>query len=161
MLAPVFVLGNPLWVTNAALGAVGGANLPAAQTVHVGLGIEAVTGGANFDISEWMIRETSAGLRTAPARSPCCARQAWRERHWRTLWSLNAPVKAAAIYSIATARSTLRSMQSRRIPASASEEECDTLHEMVSSPAATELWSSMIFWDSKRPILTRLVECLG
>ena len=51
--SPVLVLGNPPWVTSAAIGAVDGANLPAKENAD-GLGLDAITGRANFDISEWM-----------------------------------------------------------------------------------------------------------
>ena len=34
------------------------------------------------------------------------------------------------------------------------------LHELVSSPIATEFWSSLVFWDSKRPITAKLLNVL-
>ena len=41
-----------------------------------------------------------------------------------------------------------------------SEEECVLLHELVSSSVATDFWSSLIFWDSKRPISAKLLNVL-
>lgn len=41
-----------------------------------------------------------------------------------------------------------------------SEAECDLLHRMVSSPPAIEFWSSMVFWDAKRPITAKLLNRL-
>lgn len=52
---PIFVLGNPPWVTNAAVGALSGSNLPAKSNFKQDRGIEARTGKGNFDISEWML----------------------------------------------------------------------------------------------------------
>src|SRR5262249_23742732 len=53
---PLLILGNPPSVTSAALGAIGGANLPGKSNAERWSGIEALTGRSNFDISEWMLR---------------------------------------------------------------------------------------------------------
>ncbi len=42
-----------------------------------------------------------------------------------------------------------------------SREECESLYALVSSRAAREYWTSMIFWDSKRPITARLLNSLS
>jgi hypothetical protein len=52
---PVLVIGNPPWVTNAELGALGSSNLPRKTNLHQVTGLEAKTGKGNFDISESMI----------------------------------------------------------------------------------------------------------
>ena len=52
---PALVIGNPPWVTNAALGAIGSSNLPKKSNFQNLRGIDAVTGKGNFDISEWML----------------------------------------------------------------------------------------------------------
>jgi hypothetical protein len=52
---PLLVLGNPPWVTSAALGALGAANAPAKSNFHGRAGIEALTGRSNFDVSEWIL----------------------------------------------------------------------------------------------------------
>ena len=54
---PILVLGNPPWVTNATVGTLGGGNLPTKSNADELRGIHAITGSANFDISEWMIRQ--------------------------------------------------------------------------------------------------------
>jgi hypothetical protein len=57
----VLVIGNPPWVTNSALGALGSDNLPAKTNFQGRNGFASKTGKANFDISEWMlIRLTEA-----------------------------------------------------------------------------------------------------
>jgi N-6 DNA Methylase len=52
---PLLVIGNPPWVTNSALGAIGSSNLPAKSNFHGRRGLDAMTGKSNFDISEWML----------------------------------------------------------------------------------------------------------
>ncbi len=52
--APLF-LGNPPWVTNSGLGAIGGSNLPEKANLKYLSGLDALTGKSNFDISEWML----------------------------------------------------------------------------------------------------------
>ena len=52
---PILVIGNPPWVTNSALGALGSSNLPDKSNFQSRTGLEALTGKSNFDISEWMI----------------------------------------------------------------------------------------------------------
>ena len=52
---PVLVLGNLPWVTNAHLSTLGSQNLPSKSNFQNHNGIDAITGKANFDISEWML----------------------------------------------------------------------------------------------------------
>ena len=76
---PILVVGNPPWVTNSALGALGSSNLPDKSNFQNRTGLEAMTGKSNFDISEWMLmkllemlsgRQASLGMlcKTAVAR---------------------------------------------------------------------------------------------
>ena len=52
---PILIIGNPPWVTNATLGAIGSFNLPEKSNFQNYSGLEALTGKSNFDISEWML----------------------------------------------------------------------------------------------------------
>ncbi len=52
---PILVVGNPPWVTNAALGALKSSNLPEKSNFQKHRGLAALTGKSNFDISEWML----------------------------------------------------------------------------------------------------------
>jgi len=52
---PVLVLGNPPWVTNAALGVLKSGNLPPKTNLRGDPGLIALTGGGNFDVSEWLL----------------------------------------------------------------------------------------------------------
>jgi hypothetical protein len=52
---PPLVLGNPPWVTNAVLGALGSDAAPPKGNFKRLCGLDAMTGKSNFDVSEWMI----------------------------------------------------------------------------------------------------------
>ncbi len=52
---PILIIGNPPWVTNSELGAICSSNLPVKSNFQNHRGIEAITGKANFDISEWIL----------------------------------------------------------------------------------------------------------
>jgi hypothetical protein len=54
---PILVIGNPPWVTNAALSSWGSSNVPIKSNLDNLSGIDALTGKSNFDISEWMLRK--------------------------------------------------------------------------------------------------------
>ncbi|MBD3308248.1 SAM-dependent DNA methyltransferase [candidate division KSB3 bacterium] len=51
----ILVIGNPPWVTNATLGAIGSVNIPTKTNLQGYRGFHAKTGKANFDIAEWML----------------------------------------------------------------------------------------------------------
>lgn len=61
---PLLVVGNPPWVTNAELGALGSANLPGKTNLKRLRGLDALTGSSNFDIAEYiwlkLIRELAS-----------------------------------------------------------------------------------------------------
>lgn len=54
---PILVIGNFPWVTNAVQGSIGGENLPIKSNFLKHNGFDAISGKANFDISEWMLLE--------------------------------------------------------------------------------------------------------
>jgi hypothetical protein len=67
---PFLIVGNPPWVTNAALGRLESGNHPRKENRQGLAGIEALTGKSNFDVSEWMISrllEAAAGRRATLA----------------------------------------------------------------------------------------------
>lgn len=51
----LLVIGNPPWVTNSKLGSLGSINLPRKSNVKNLKGLDAITGSANFDITEFMV----------------------------------------------------------------------------------------------------------
>lgn len=58
----ILVLGNPPWVTNSVLGAMGSDNLPEKSNFQGRNGFASKTGKANFDISEWMLIRLAEAL---------------------------------------------------------------------------------------------------
>jgi hypothetical protein len=58
----ILILGNPPWVTSSELSRLNQQNLPAKSNHQNRRGIEAITGSANFDISEWMLLQFSQWL---------------------------------------------------------------------------------------------------
>lgn len=50
----LLVVGNPPWVTNAELGVLGSFNLPRKSNLKKLAGLEAITGSANFDLTEFI-----------------------------------------------------------------------------------------------------------
>lgn len=53
------ILGNFPWVTNAQQGVVAGKNLPPKTNFQHRIGMDALTGKSNFDISEWMLLQVA------------------------------------------------------------------------------------------------------
>ena len=51
---PLLVVGNPPWVTNAALTRLGSENRPLRENLHRLPGIAAITGASNFDVAEFV-----------------------------------------------------------------------------------------------------------
>ena len=56
------MVGNPPWVTNAHVSALGGSNVPRKSNFQRHKGLDAITGKANFDISEWMLSKLADAL---------------------------------------------------------------------------------------------------
>jgi hypothetical protein len=52
---PILVLGNFPWVTSSTQSTISGSNLPIKSNFQNHNGFEAISGKANFDISEWML----------------------------------------------------------------------------------------------------------
>jgi hypothetical protein len=51
----LLVIGNFPWVTNSQQGIIDGKNLPSKNNFQNHVGLDAITGKSNFDISEWML----------------------------------------------------------------------------------------------------------
>lgn len=62
----VLVVGNFPWVTNSVQGTIGGVNMPEKSNFHGFNGFDAISGKANFDISEWMLLEVFRWFRAKP-----------------------------------------------------------------------------------------------
>ena len=97
---PILVIGNPPWTTNAAMGVLGGSNLPQKTNVDGLRGIDALTGRSNFDISEWMLRETMGWLEGRVGTIAVLCKTAVARKLLRFSWSNRAQIESATIYRI-------------------------------------------------------------
>ncbi|HEY2341428.1 MAG TPA: hypothetical protein VGH90_00300, partial [Chthoniobacteraceae bacterium] len=99
----VLFLGNPPWVTNAAIGAMGNVNLPTKSNFQGRSGLAAKTGAANFDISEWMLIRLAESLRDKRGVIAMLCKTSTARRFLRHAWSTSLVVSDAALYHIDTA----------------------------------------------------------
>ncbi|MFQ5423245.1 MAG: SAM-dependent DNA methyltransferase [Phycisphaerae bacterium] len=97
---PILVVGNPPWVTNAAVGSLAGANLPPKANIDGLRGIDALTGRSNFDISEWMLRETMRWLQGRVGAMAVLCKTAVARKLLHSSWSNGAQIESAAVYRI-------------------------------------------------------------
>jgi hypothetical protein len=97
---PIWVIGNPPWVTASQLGALESGNLPGKSNFQNHRGLDAITGKSNFDIAEWMLIHLLEKLlgkdavlamlvKTSVARKVLC-------HAWKQAW----PIAEAEIYAI-------------------------------------------------------------
>lgn len=97
---PLLVIGNPPWVTNAAVGSLGGTNLPEKTNIDRVRGIDALTGRSNFDISEWMLREIMRWLEGRVAVLAVLCKTAVARKVMFFSWSKASQIESAALYRI-------------------------------------------------------------
>ena len=97
---PLLVLGNPPWVTNATVGSLGGSNLPEKSNLDGLRGIDAMTGRANFDISEWMLRENLRWLRGRRGAIAVLCKTSVARKVLVHAWSASLPIKSVTIYRL-------------------------------------------------------------
>lgn len=94
------VLGNPPWVTNAELGLLNSTNLPAKSNVQGHRGLDALTGKANFDISEWMVLQQVGWLKERHGWIAMLMKTAVARKILRQMWRWDEPVGRAAIFAV-------------------------------------------------------------
>ena len=97
---PWLVLGNPPWVTNADLGALKSANLPVKSNFQGHAGLDALTGKANFDISESMLLRGVEWLRNRSGWIAMLVKTSVARKLLRQVWRQAEPVGKAAIHRI-------------------------------------------------------------
>lgn len=97
---PLLILGNPPWVTNATVGSLGGSNLPEKSNLDGLRGIDALTGRANFDISEWMLRENLRWLRGRRGAIAVLCKTSVARKVLAHAWSTSLPIESATIYRL-------------------------------------------------------------
>ena len=97
---PILILGNPPWVTNATLGVLGSANLPAKANQDNLRGIDALTGKSNFDISEWMLRKNVEWFADTPGMLAVLCKTAVARKVLSYAWSQPLPIESAEVRRI-------------------------------------------------------------
>lgn len=100
MEAPILIVGNPPWVTNAGLGVVGSDNRPDRSNAQGLAGIDAITGKSNFDISEWMLRRMLDWLNDRPATIAILCKTAVARKALIYAWTAGVPVTRASLHRI-------------------------------------------------------------
>lgn len=97
---PWLILGNPPWVTSAGLGAIESNNLPEKSNFHGRMGIEAITGKSNFDISEWMILRYLDWLSGQAGTVAVLCKTAVARKILLHVWKKNISLQRACIFRI-------------------------------------------------------------
>lgn len=97
---PILIVGNPPWVTNSTVGAIGGENLPEKSNFQHLSGFDAITGKSNFDISEWMLTHLLGCLSGRAAVIAMLCKTVVARKVLRGAWSRGLQIKRSAIYSI-------------------------------------------------------------
>ncbi len=96
----LLVLGNLPWVTNATVSGMNGSNLPAKENFQGFRGIAALTGKANFDISEWMLIRLLKALRGRSATIAMLCKTATARKFLRFAWRNDGRITTASLYRI-------------------------------------------------------------
>lgn len=97
---PWLILGNPPWVTNAELGALESNNLPLKSNFKGYQGLDAITGKANFDISEWMLLQQLSWLKVRKGWIATLVKTSVARKLLRHAWKRGEPVGQASIFQI-------------------------------------------------------------
>jgi hypothetical protein len=101
---PILVIGNPPWVTNSALGVLGSTNLPKKSNFQKHVGLEALTGKSNFDISEWMLIKLLETLNGRNASLAMLCKTAVARKVLVHTWKNAISLSAAKMHSVDAAR---------------------------------------------------------
>ncbi len=96
----LLILGNPPWVTNSSMGSSDIKNLPVKKNIQNESGIQAITGKANFDISEWMILEYLKWLEKSEGYIAVLCKSAVARKVISRIFQKNISLNEARIYPI-------------------------------------------------------------
>jgi hypothetical protein len=102
--APILFVGNPPWVTSADLGYLKSHNIPQKTNFHGRAGMDALTGKANFDISEWMLLRLLSVLDGTNAVVAMLCKTAVARKVLAFAWESGLRVGEASIHRIDSAR---------------------------------------------------------
>lgn len=102
--APILFIGNPPWVTSADLGYLKSHNIPQKANFHGRTGMDALTGKANFDISEWMLCRLLSVLDGRDAVVAMLCKTAVARKALAFAWESGLRVDGASIHRIDSAK---------------------------------------------------------
>lgn len=97
---PLLVIGNPPWVTNARLSVLDSANLPQKSNFQRRRGLDAITGKANFDISEWMLIRLLDWLNGRRTVLAVLCKAAVARKALSHAWKAGVAIKSSVMYII-------------------------------------------------------------
>lgn len=97
---PILFVGNPPWVTNADIGLIKGDNLPQKSNFQKHKGFDAVTGKANFDISEWMILKQMDWINRHGGAVAMLCKTAVARKILNSAWKAHKPIGGCACIEI-------------------------------------------------------------
>ncbi|MGD9782100.1 MAG: SAM-dependent DNA methyltransferase [Kiritimatiellia bacterium] len=100
---PLLIIGNPPWITNAGMGVIGGENLPEKSNFQGHSGFAAMTGKANFDISEWMLIKLLEALQGTTATLAILCKTATARKVLRHAWLNGLDAGPSSLHLIDTA----------------------------------------------------------
>jgi len=141
---PLLVIGNPPWVTNADQGRRGSLNLPAKSNFQGKRGLDAKTGRANFDVSEWMLIRLAETLIERKATVAMLVKTSVARRFLADVWRRGLPVRDARLHHIDAAAefsvSVAACLLVFEIDASSRKpiEHRATLHDSLDAPASAK-----------------------
>lgn len=94
------ILGNLPWVTNSAVAAINGSNLPIKENFLGLRGLAARTGKSNFDISEWMLIRLVRALHGRSATIAMLCKTATARKLLRYAWQNDGRITQASLYRV-------------------------------------------------------------
>lgn len=101
---PFLILGNPPWVTNSALAAGGGRNVPQKFNADRLRGIEAITGRANFDICESVLRRLLGAAHRRRGTLAMLCKSAVARKALAFAWAHDLQIGEAALHRLDAVR---------------------------------------------------------
>lgn len=97
---PILIVGNPPWVTNSQLGALGSKNIPIKSNFQNMKGFDALTGKSNFDISEWMIIKMMEWIEKRKATVAMLCKTSVARKILEYAWKSDRKIGSEKIYRI-------------------------------------------------------------
>jgi len=96
----ILVIGNPPWVTNSVLSALGSTNVPTKNNFQGYSGFDAKTGKANFDIAEWILMKLIDSLQKNTACIAMLCKTATARKVLQYAWQRQLNIADSSVHSI-------------------------------------------------------------